>query len=92
MTLSNIESSRDEKNNYYGSMQVNIDEDKEELKYSQRIFHLQHEVTIVSKSVLPVLKKYREDIIEMVKEKYPEDIISTDFSQFAEFLEVIDDK
>ena len=92
MILSNIEASRDEKNNYYGNMQVSIEDNKEAIEYSQKVFNLQHEVTVVSKSTLPVLKKYGQDIIEMVKGKYPEDIIGEDFSQFTEFLEAINAK
>ncbi|RLC46737.1 MAG: hypothetical protein DRH57_05475 [Candidatus Cloacimonadota bacterium] len=92
MILNNIESSRDEKNIYYGNMQVVIEDSKEEIEYSQTVFNLQHEVTVVSKAALPVLKKYGQDIIEMVKSKYPEDVISTDFNEFVEFVEAINAK
>jgi len=77
---------------YYCSVGLNIEDNKEEALYAQRIFNLGHDVSIVSDSAVPILSKYGNDIIEMIKDKYPEDIISTDFGKFVEYLDVIDAK
>ncbi len=91
MTMNNCNISRDG-SKYYCSMDINIEDNKKETNYAQRIFNLGHDVSIVSDSAVPILSKYGNDIIEMIKDKYPEDIISTDFGKFVEYLDVIDAK
>ncbi len=89
MIWSEIDVSKDDKNKFYANFQINIEGDRKEISYAQRVFNLDGEVSIVSKSAIPFLSKYGQDIIDLIKDKYPEDIIGEDFPNFVEFLETI---
>ena len=90
MLMNNCNVSRDG-SKYYCNMDILTEDNKSETMYAQRIFNLEQEITIVPKTTLPIIKKYGKDIIEMVKNKYPEDMISNDFFKFVDFLETIDE-
>ena len=89
MIWNQLDISKDDQNKFYGNFQINIEEDREEIALAQKVFNLDGEVSICSKSAIPFLSKYGEDLIELIKEKYPEDIIGDDFISFVSYLEAI---
>jgi len=89
MILHSVNSSKDEKGKFFGNLDIGIEEDKKEVEYSQRILSLDHDVSIVSKSVVTVLAKHGDDIIRMITESNPEDMIKGDLELFKEYLKVI---
>ncbi len=89
MIWNQLDISKDDNNKFFGNFQLNVEDNREEITYAQKVFNLDGEVSIVSKSAIPYLSKYGIDIIEMMKEKYPEDIISDDFGKFVKYLETI---
>ena len=89
MVWNQLDIFKDDNNKFYGNFQLNIENDREEIALAQKIFNLEGEVSICSKSSIPFLAKCGDDFIELIKEKYPEDIISEDFASFVKFIEAI---
>jgi len=84
--------SRGDKDEYYTSIDINIQDNKSETLYAQKVFALDTEITIVPKSILNVLKRYNKDLIEMISTKYPEDELRGDLIDFSKLMEVIKDE
>lgn len=92
MTWNQFDISKGDNNEIYGNLNVNIEgNNKEEILYAQKIFNLEGEVSIVPKSAIPILTKCGQDIIELMKDKYPEDIINGDFDGFVKYIETINE-
>lgn len=89
MVWNQLDISKDDHNKFYGNFQINIEDDREEIALAQRVFNLDGEVSICSKSAIPFLTKCGGDIVELIKEKYPEDIIGEDFANFERYLKAI---
>ena len=89
MIWQQMDISKDDKNKFYGNFNLSIEDNKEEIAFAQRVFALDGEFSICSKTLMPFLEKYGSDIIEFVKEKYPEDIIGDDFQSVVKFIETI---
>ena len=92
MVWNQLDISKDNNNKFFGNFQINIEEDREEIALAQKVFNLDGEVSICSKSAIPFLVKCGEDFIELIKDKYPEDIIGDDFIGFVKYLEAIREK
>ena len=89
MIFEGMEANRDSNNNnndYYATPNLRV-EKKQEVKYLQSLFMLEQDVSIVSVSAKNVLDKYSADILEMLKDKYPEDVIGEEFGKFKEYID-----
>ena len=90
MIWNQFDMSKGDNNELYGSLNIHIENNNSsEILYTQKIFNLSGEVSVVPKVTIPILTKYGKDIIEMMKDKYPEEIIADDFSSFVNYIEII---
>lgn len=92
MKFTQIQANLDDVNTgkeWYGSLDVSIEKNKDEVLYAQKVFSMEKEITIVPKSYFNLMMKHHAEIMELLTEKYPEQAMSNDYAESVEFLKLV---
>lgn len=77
----------DDNNNWYASLNIEIEESKDETMYCSKLLELETEVTLVPKYLFKLMSKHHKEFFDIIKNNYPEQTISDEFQIAIKFLE-----
>lgn len=88
MKIEGIDYSRDDKSNYSGKLHL-YSQDKDEIIGINNLIMLEHNVSLVSESILLFLVQHKDEVIDMIQKKYPEDTLKDSYKELIEYLGIL---
>lgn len=85
MQFEALDHGKDEQQKFWGQPHLRT-EDKQEVIHLQKMLLNDEEVMIVPKSIYNLLVKHGLEIVEIISEKYPEDLMGEDMQKAAGHL------
>ena len=80
MLFESLDCGKDEKNNFWGNPHFRT-EDKKEIESMQKFLMSEDEMMVIPKSIYNMITRHGAEMIDILTEKYPEELMGTDMQQ-----------
>jgi len=89
MKLNSLDTSSDDNNDLFCHINVTTDDDFE-IGEIQKLFMKKEKVMVVPKSIYTMLIKHGSEMVDILSEKYPEDLMGEDMQKTIKHLKDLD--